>query len=101
MATDRVKWLNGFDTVLPRLYSDVGFRAEARLPFNEEFAPDGWDFDTYQKSNNGRPDVVFMRNVGSPQQYQPEDGAVVDDYDAGAAAYRVIVPRRRMSDNCR
>ena len=34
------------------------------------------DFDTYQKSNNGRPDVAFMRNVGSPQQYQPEDGAV-------------------------
>lgn len=83
VSTGRVKWLNGFDTVLPGIYSELGFKAEARLPFNDEYAPDGWDFDVYKKFNAGRPDVVFMRYVGEPQTYQDGDGKYVEDYDAG------------------
>jgi hypothetical protein len=49
-----VKWLNGFDTVLPGICSDLGFKAEARLPFNGAYAPDGWDYDTHKKFNAGR-----------------------------------------------
>ena len=57
-------WLNGFNTILPELYSDYGFRPVAKLKFNDEYRPDGWDYKAYSKYNNGRPDVVFMRYTG-------------------------------------
>ena len=57
-----------FDTVLPNYYSNFGFKAVSRTSFNEEFKPmvengnavRDWDFETYKKFNNGRPDVVFF-----------------------------------------
>lgn len=57
-------WLNGFNTILPELYSDYGFRPVAKLKFNDEFRPEGWDYKAYSKYNNGKPDVVFMRYTG-------------------------------------
>jgi hypothetical protein len=57
-------WLNGFNTILPELYSDYGFRPVAKLKFNDEYRPDGWDYKAYSKYNNGKPDVVFMRYTG-------------------------------------
>ena len=54
VASDVLKWHNGFDTVLPGICSDLGFKAEARLPFNDAYAPDGWDYDTHKKFNAGR-----------------------------------------------
>ena len=50
--------VNGF---LPILYSKHGFRPVARVPFNDAFAPPGWNVDTM-----GRPDVVLMvKDVGN------------------------------------
>ena len=51
--------LDAFDTVLPSMYADAGFRAVARLPFNEQYAPEGWSKELYQKYNGGKPDVVI------------------------------------------
>ena len=51
--------LDAFDTVLPKLYSDTGFRAVARLPFADEHAPPGWNYKTFGACNGGRPDVAF------------------------------------------
>jgi hypothetical protein len=55
--------LDAFDVdgFLPILYSKHGFRPVARVPFNDAFAPPGWNVDTM-----GRPDVVLMvKDVGN------------------------------------
>jgi GNAT superfamily N-acetyltransferase len=71
LSTGKVKWLNGFDTILPSLYNNYGFEAVARIAFVDEYKPDGWDFNAYSKYNNGRPDVVFMALVGeNPIPYE-------------------------------
>ena len=64
MRGGRSLWLNGFDTILPKLYWDYGFEPVAKLKFNDEFRPEGWDYKAYSKFNNGRPDVMFMRYTG-------------------------------------
>ena len=84
--------LDGFDTFLPVLYADNGFRAVARLPFNDEYAPRqdsgsgaDWDYGFFErKYGNPRPDVVFM--VYDPDNASAETDNVVSDYDAGIAA---------------
>lgn len=79
------KRLDCFDTILPDLYSRSGFRAVARLPFNDDYKPEGWDYKTFGKFNNGRPDVVFM--VHDPEHaaaYKPGDGKQIADYDEGS-----------------
>ena len=82
--------LDCFDTVLPRVYSAAGFVPVARLRWNDEYAPDGWNYETYSAYNGGRPDVVFMAydpdHVGGG--YDPAAGAHIDDYDDGVAAAR-------------
>jgi hypothetical protein len=56
--------LDAFDTVLPIIYRAVGFAEVGRSPWNEEYKPDDWNYDTFAAFNGGRPDVVFM-------EYQP------------------------------
>ncbi|NGP05675.1 hypothetical protein G6038_09290 [Rhodococcus sp. 14C212] len=79
--------LDCFDTVLPKLYADAGFVPVARLTWNDDYAPDGWNYETYRRYNNGRPDVVFMAYdpsaVGS--LYERGAGKYVTDYDDGIA----------------
>jgi hypothetical protein len=79
--------LDAFDTVLPGIYSENGFRAVARLKWNDEYKPDGWNYETFQKFNGGRPDVVFMVHAGArTPAYARGDGAYVPSYDDGIAA---------------
>lgn len=81
--------LDAFDTALPDLYSRSGFRAVARLPWNDEYAPKGWDYAANSKFNGGRPDVVFM--VHDPKgagPYKTGDGPTVGSYDEGVQAQR-------------
>lgn len=47
--------LDNFDGYLTKLYDKNGFRVVSRVPFNEEYAPAGWD-----KRTHGTPDVVAM-----------------------------------------
>jgi hypothetical protein len=54
------KTLDAFDTILPKLYSQMGFEEAARLPFSRKRAPEGWDYNTMRRFNQGEPDVVFM-----------------------------------------
>ncbi|SCC70364.1 MULTISPECIES: hypothetical protein [Rhodococcus] len=91
--------LDCFDTVLPTLYADAGFVPVARLAWNDDYAPEGWDYQQFSRFNGGRPDVVFM--AYDPDQvgdiYTPGTGEYVDDYDAGivrAQAYRHAENRR-------
>ena len=56
--------LDCFDTVLPVMYSAVGFRETSRLTWDDNYMPEGWDKATFGKYNGGEPDVVFMEYVG-------------------------------------
>jgi hypothetical protein len=79
--------LDAFDTVLPNMYALHGFRAVARTKWNDDYAPDGWNKDTFKEFNNGEPDVVFM--VHDPEYfdaYTHADGPVIAEYDEGAKA---------------
>lgn len=49
-----------FHTVLPNMYSQLGMGGVARVKWNDAFAPEGWDKETFKKFNNGEPDVVLM-----------------------------------------
>lgn len=77
--------LDAFDTVLPELYSKNGFRAASRLAWKDEFAPQGWNKDTYKAFNSGEPDVVFMvydpQYVNAAPPYSKTDGIRAQDYD--------------------
>lgn len=86
--------LDCFDTVLPKFYADAGFVPVARLKWNDDYAPDGWDYDTFRRFNGGRPDVVFMAydpgRVGG--DYTLGAGEYVKDYDEGIARARQYWP---------
>lgn len=78
--------LDAFDTVLPAIYSDNGFRAVARIPWNEEYKPADWDKNTFKKFNGGKPDVVFMvHDPANAAPYKPGDGKRVSSYEEGVA----------------
>lgn len=83
------KRLDAFDTVLPNLYSAAGFRAVARLPFDEKYAPPGWNKETFAEHSGGKPDVVFMvHDPAHAAPYKAGDGAKVASYDAGVQAQK-------------
>jgi hypothetical protein len=76
------KKLDAFDTILPEFYGTHGFVEAARIPWNDEFAPEGWDKETFKKFNNGKPDVVMM--VLDPKfegEYEPRTDIYATDYD--------------------
>ncbi len=55
-ASNDADTLDAFDIggFLPNLYNRYGFRVVARVPFNREYAPPGWDYESA-----GEPDVVL------------------------------------------
>lgn len=72
--------LDNFDGYLTKLYEKAGFRVVSRLPFNEEYAPDGWN-----KEKHGTPDVVIM--IYDPKGNLDIEEKNFTDYDE-AMAYR-------------
>lgn len=79
--------LDAFDTVLPKTYSDSGFKTVARLKWNEEYKPSGWDKETFKTFNGGEPDVVFMvHDPAAAKLYVKGEGPTVKEYDDGTAA---------------
>jgi hypothetical protein len=67
---------------LMKIYLRNGFRVASRMPFNEEYAPEGWD-----EKEHGKPDVVAM--VYDPDNLLDieEKQFTKDDYDE-AIEYR-------------
>ena len=96
--------LDAFDTLLPHIYAANGFRAVARSPWDEEFAPEDWDKEFYKDFNNGEPDVVFMvydpansrsynrghvlMSDGTWGRSSAGDGQLMDSYDEAVAVQR-------------
>jgi len=92
--------LDCFDTALPHIYGALGFQAVARIKWNDDYAPEGWDKNTFKAFNGGEPDVVFMKWVPGTERYKSGDGPEVDDYDAGVAKQRKY-RRRRKADRAK
>jgi hypothetical protein len=65
--------LDNFDGRLTELYSKNGFRKVSSVPFNEEYAPEGWS-----KEKDGTPDVVSM--VYDPDNKLDIEFKKFDDY---------------------
>ena len=42
-----VNWLNNFDGPLTDMYEANGFKVDTSDPWNEEYAPDGWDYERF------------------------------------------------------
>lgn len=81
--------LDAFDTVLPDLYAANGFKTVARIRWNDEYSPEGWDKNTFDAFSGGEPDVVFM--VYDPENAQAptgDDGVLAESYDDAVAAQR-------------
>jgi hypothetical protein len=78
---------DAFDTVLPKLYAQAGMEVVGRVHWDDDYAPDGWDYDQFAKFNGGRPDVVFMKF--NPDTwwgtYTPGQGQLVESYEDGQA----------------
>lgn len=51
--------LDAFDAGLPQMYAKQGFVETGRVPWDDLYAPEGWDYAKF-----GRPDVVFMSYAG-------------------------------------
>ena len=71
--------LDNFDNYLSKIYKRNGFRVVSRIPFDEEYAPVGWD------ESQGKPDVVAM--VYDPNNQLDIEEKTFDNYDK-AMAYR-------------
>lgn len=52
--------LDAFDTALSDIYAACGFKEVDRVPWDDQYMPDGWDKETFSRYNGGEPDVVFM-----------------------------------------
>lgn len=92
------KKLDCFDGFLPKLYAKVGMEPVAKLPFNREYAPEGWNYE-----RDGEPDVIFMKHNGddfetvlrkmkNKEYTAPDMDKVpkVDDYDDGVALQKSL-----------
>ena len=78
------KKLDNYDTYLTPQYIKAGFRVVSRTPFNEKYAPPGWN-----KEKHGTPDVVAM--IYDPEGKLDIEEKTFDDPDTGydeAIAYR-------------
>jgi hypothetical protein len=78
--------LDLFDTILADIYSSLGFRAVARVPWNDKYAPEDWDYELFKMYNDGKPDIVYM--VYDPNYfdvYRPGDGKLVKTHEKAVA----------------
>jgi len=92
------KKLDAFDTFLSGIYETTGFKPVARLPWNDEFAPDNWDKNTFGDFNNGEPDVIFY--VYDPDYFGgATDVPKVTDYDDAVAAQNAELSRLNNTNN--
>ena len=72
-------FMDAYATKLEKIYINNGFRPIARLKFNEEYAPEGWDAEGSPLKN--KPDVVFF-TYDPNGTYNEGDGQLFEDYDA-------------------
>jgi hypothetical protein len=74
------KYFDAYSTELESIYIKNGFKPVARIPFNEDMAPKGWDAENSPLNN--KPDVTFYiyapnesANLGEGQFFKSYDKA--------------------------
>lgn len=81
--------LDAFDIKgkLPSIYQSAGWKEVARTPFNDEFAPKDWDYESL-----GRPDIVFMvADTTGETISRPKKLNYVNEWDEGVAAQQAAM----------
>lgn len=85
-------WGQSFATVLPSFYvNKLGGRPVSRMAFDEEYKAEGWDYGTYAKWQDGKPDLLFYVFDGGNRTYTDEMRTALpytDDYDKAEAVAR-------------
>lgn len=71
--------LDCYDTVLPSLYSSVGFHQTDFDEWDDQYRPDDWDESAFANWNDGKPGVTYMR-------FDPYD---YNDYESPALNERI------------
>lgn len=67
------KYLECFDTYLPKIYGKSGFTKVSSIDFNREYAPEGWDYDAMKQYHNGEPPIVMMMSDAEYEKHgKPE-----------------------------
>lgn len=80
--------LDCFDVYLVEIYEAHGFKPVAKMKWNGEYIPEGWNKDNFKDYNNGEPvltagrrHVVFM--VYAPNTKKDNEIPYIIDYDDG------------------
>lgn len=74
--------LDCFDIYLTKIYEAHGFKPVAKMKWNDEYIPEGWNKDNFKDYNNGEPDVVFMAYAPNNTKKDIKIPYIVD-YDDG------------------
>lgn len=56
--------LDHYNTALTQYYYNFGFVPVAKVKWNDQYAPEDWNKETFKRFNNGEPDVVLMAYQG-------------------------------------
>lgn len=78
--------LDCFDIYLTKIYEAHGFKPVAKMKWDDEYIPEGWNKDNFKDYNNGEPDVVFMvydPNNDIEKKHPDREIPYIVDYDDG------------------
>lgn len=78
--------LDCFDVYLVEIYEAHGFKPVAKMKWDDEYIPEGWNKDNFKDYNNGEPDVVFMvydPNNDIEKKHKDREIPYIVDYDDG------------------
>ena len=81
--------LDCFDIYLTKIYETHGFKPVAKMKWDDEYIPDGWNKENFKDYNNGEPDVVFM--VYDPENNIKKEKEIpyIYDYDDGEKSQHI------------
>ena len=81
--------LDCFDIYLTKIYETHGFKPVAKMKWNDEYIPEGWNKDNFKDYNNGEPALTAGRRHVVFMAYDPnndkKDNEIpyITDYDDG------------------
>jgi hypothetical protein len=78
-------FMDNYDIYLTPIYEKAGYKVAARVPFNEQYAPEGWNAEDSPLKT--KPDVVFMVR----QDLAPADAQTYENYDDAQAFTQGII----------
>lgn len=75
--------LECFNTFLPKIYARSGFVAVASIPFDREFAPEGWNYQSMKDlaPPRGEPDIIFMASAQHHAKLGHPEHRIFQTYD--------------------